>query len=82
MQVSEEKLKRVLANIFNIDIERIDDTTSVDTVSQWDSLKHLNLVLALEQGFNITLSTEQTVEILNYPLVKAVLSEHGIQFQA
>lgn len=82
MQVSEEKLKRVLANIFNIDIERIDDTTSVDTVSQWDSLKHLNLVLALEQEFNITLSTEQTVEILNYPLIKAVLSEHGIQFQA
>ena len=82
MQVSEEKLKRVLANIFNIDIEGIDDTTSVDTVSQWDSLKHLNLVLALEQEFNITLSTEQTVEILNYPLIKAVLSEHGIQFQA
>ena len=82
MQVSEEKLKRVLANIFNIDIEGIDDTTSVDTVSQWDSLKHLNLVLALEQEFNITLSTEQTVEILNYPLIKADLSEHGIQFQA
>ena len=82
MQVSEEKLKRVLANIFNIDIERIDDTTSVDTVSQWDSLKHLNLVLALEQEFNITLSTEQTVEILNYPLIKAVLGEHGIQFKA
>lgn len=81
MQVSEEKLKRVLANIFNINIDEIDDATSVDSVPQWDSLKHLNLVLALEHEFNITLSTEQTVEILNYPLIKAVLGEHGIQFK-
>ena len=81
MQVGEEKLKRVLANIFNINIDEIDDATSVDSVPQWDSLKHLNLVLALEHEFNITLSTEQTVEILNYPLIKAVLGEHGIQFK-
>ena len=81
MQVSEEKLKRVLANIFNINIDEIDDATSVDSVPQWDSLKHLNLVLALEHEFNITLSTEQTIEILNYPLIKAVLGEHGIQFK-
>ena len=81
MQVREEKLKRVLANIFNINIDEIDDATSVDSVPQWDSLKHLNLVLALEHEFNITLSTEQTVEILNYPLIKAVLGEHGIQFK-
>ena len=81
MQVSEKKLKRVLANIFNINIDEIDDATSVDSVPQWDSLKHLNLVLALEHEFNITLSTEQTIEILNYPLIKAVLGEHGIQFK-
>ena len=81
MQVGEEKLKRVLANIFNINIDEIDDATSVDSVPQWDSLKHLNLVLALEHEFNITLSTEQTIEILNYPLIKAVLGEHGIQFK-
>ena len=81
MQVREEKLKRVLANIFNINIDEIDDATSVDSVPQWDSLKHLNLVLALEHEFNITLSTEQTVEILNYSLIKAVLGEHGIQFK-
>jgi len=80
MQVSEEKLKQVLADIFNIEVETIDDTTSVDTVPQWDSLKHLNLVLALEQEFNITFTVEQTVEILNYPLIKAILGEHGIKF--
>lgn len=80
MQVSEERLKQVLVDILNIEIESISETTSVDTVKEWDSLKHLNLVLALEHHFNITLTVEQTVEILNYPLIKVVLGEHGIGF--
>ena len=80
MQVSEDQLKQVLADVFAIDVASVDDMTSVDTIKEWDSLKHLTLVLALEQRFNITLSVEQTVEILNYPLIKAVLGEHGIKF--
>ena len=80
MPVTEEKLKQVLADIFGIDAATIDQTTSVDTVEKWDSLNHLNLVLALEQQFNVTLTEEQTVEILNYPLIKVVLEEHGVSF--
>jgi acyl carrier protein len=80
MQFSEDALKGVLADVFGVDQSTIDDSTSVDTVKEWDSLKHLNLVLALEQKFNVTFSTEQTVEILNYPLIKMVLAEHGIKF--
>ncbi len=80
MPCSENNLKQVLADIFNIDVESINDTTSVDTVKEWDSLKHLNLVLALEEQYKITLTVEQTVEILNYPLIKVVLGEHGISF--
>ena len=80
LQVNEEKLKQVLADIFNIEVKTVGDTTSVDTVKEWDSLKHLNLILALEQEFSITFTVEQTVEILNYPLIKAILGEHGIKF--
>ena len=80
MRVSECKLKQVLANVFGIDVSTIDETTSVDTVAEWDSLKHLNLVLALEEKFNVTLTEEQTVQILSYPLIKVVLEEHGVDF--
>jgi len=78
---SEDKLKQVLANTFDIPVQQIDETTSVDTVKSWDSLKHLNLVLALEGEFDVTFTEEQTVEILSYPLVKAVLEEHQVVFE-
>jgi len=80
MKIGEDKLKQVLADVFGINVKTIDDTTSVDTVVEWDSLRHLNLVLALEQQFNIVLSGEQTVQILSYPLIKIVLEEHGVDF--
>jgi len=80
MPTMEEKLKNVLADVFKIDAQSIDENTSVDNVEKWESLTHLNLVLALEDSFNITFSEEQTVEILNYSLIKLVLQEHGVEF--
>jgi acyl carrier protein len=80
MQLGENSLKRVMADVFGIDASTIDETSSVDTIKEWDSLKHLNLVLTLESEFNVTLTEEQTVQILSYPLIKLVLSEHGIHF--
>lgn len=77
---NEQKLKNVLANVFNVDASKINDDSSVDTVENWDSLNHLKLVLALEQEFDISFSEEQTVEIMNFPLIKMTLGEHGIKF--
>ena len=64
-----ERLQRVMADVLKIEASEIGDDTSVDTVEEWDSLRHLNLVLALEQEFDISFTEEQTVEILNFPLI-------------
>ncbi len=80
MSDNENRLKSVIGDILKIDAGSIGDETSVDSVEAWDSLRHLNLVLAIEGEFGISLTEEQTVEILNYPLIKLVMAEHGIDF--
>jgi acyl carrier protein len=77
---NEQKLKQVLSDLFDIPVESVGDHTSPDTVPKWDSVCHLNLVLALEGAFDLSFTEEQSVEILSYPLIKAVLKEHGVQF--
>jgi len=81
MTGNEDRLKGVMADILKIDPATIGENTSVDTVEQWDSLNHLKLVLALEAEFDVSFTEEQTVEILNYPLIQIVLEEHGIAFK-
>lgn len=78
--MKEEVLKKVLGNVFNIAEDTVNEETSIDTVESWDSLKHLELVLALEAKFNISLTEEETTEILNYNLIKMTLEKHGITF--
>jgi acyl carrier protein len=80
MQANEEDLRKVLADVFGTEPSAISETASVDTIEQWDSLKHLNLVLALEERFSVTLTEEQSVQILSYPLIKIALEEQGVRF--
>jgi acyl carrier protein len=80
MQANEEKLRQVLADVLDLEVSEIGETASVDTIEKWDSLKHLNLVLALEEKFGVTLTEEQTVQILSYPLIKIALEEQGVRF--
>ena len=77
-----EALKVTLADVFGIEAGTIGDDTSVDTVESWDSLKHLSVVLALEERFGVSLTEEQTLEIMSFPLIISVLAEHGIEFPA
>lgn len=78
-QVKELRLKQVLANLFNLEIEQINGDTSIDTVENWDSLKQLKLVIALEEEFEIEFIEEEVIEIVSYPLIKETLKEHGIE---
>ena len=80
MNTNEQLLKNTLAIVFNVPALLIGEESSMDTLSQWDSVKHLNLVLAIEDAFNVSLTEEQSLEILSFPLIKVVLGEHGISF--
>lgn len=75
----EGKLKEVLARIFGVELEEITEDASPDTIVNWDSLRHMNLVMALEEAFKVEFTDDQIVEILSYKLIKIVLAEHGIE---
>jgi acyl carrier protein len=79
MQKQEQKLKEVLSRIFNVSLATITEDASPDTIENWDSLRHMNLVLALEEEFDVEFTDDQVVEILSYKLIKIVLQEHGIE---
>jgi acyl carrier protein len=80
MQFHQQQLKDVLARVFNVDVNSVTEDASPDTIENWDSLRHMNLVLALEEEFGVELTDDQVVEILSYKLIKIVLMEHGVEF--
>ena len=80
MTNNELRLKQVLANVFGEESESINDESSMDTIENWDSLKHLNLILALEEEFAVSLDEDESIIIISYPLIKTVLKDYDIVF--
>ena len=73
-------LKNTIAGVLGISPDDINDDSSMDNLHEWDSVKHLNLVLAIEEVFRVSMTEEQSLEMLSFPLIKLVLSEHNINF--
>jgi acyl carrier protein len=71
----ELRVKKVLSQVLNIPTEEITENTSPDTEKKWDSLGHMNLVIALEDEFGINFTEQQIIEMLNYPLILCVVKE-------
>ena len=71
----ESTLKTVMATVLGISADAIGDDTSMDTVESWDSIKHMNLVLAIEEEFGVSIPDEDAANITSYPLIRLVLAE-------
>ena len=71
----DEQVKRVMSNILGLPPEQIDENSSPDTIPKWDSLRHMNLILALEQEFFITVKDEDIPTMISYPLILLTVRE-------
>ncbi len=69
------KLKKVMSAVFEIPVESITDDASSDNIENWDSLRHLNLILAIEEEFNVTIPDEEVGNLVNYQLIKLVIND-------
>lgn len=72
---SEEKLKSVVAAVLGLDPALIGPQTSTDTVAAWDSLKHMQLVISIEESFGIVVPDEEVATLTSFPLLKLVVDE-------
>ncbi len=69
---------KVVSQVLNVSLDRINEDFSPDHAEEWDSLKHMNLILALEQEFQVQFTEEQIVEMLNVALIIETLKEAAV----
>ena len=69
------KVKCLVADSFEIPIERIGDDSSSQTIEQWDSVGHINLVMALEAEFGVSFAMEEIMRLHDVRAISKVLAE-------
>jgi len=63
-----------MSAVFEIPVESIADDASSDNIENWDSLRHLNLILALEEEFGVSIPDEEVGNLINYKLIKLIIN--------
>ncbi|MFZ1919704.1 MAG: acyl carrier protein [Terriglobales bacterium] len=58
-----DQIRSMASDLFGVPAERITATSSPETLENWDSVQHLNLVLALEEKFGLQLSPEEVEQM-------------------
>lgn len=60
-----ERLNEVFQDVFGDDDITVNDDTTAKDIEGWDSLRHITLLAAIEDEFDIEFSMGQTVKMKN-----------------
>ncbi|MBB6692212.1 acyl carrier protein [Cohnella xylanilytica] len=58
-------IKEIMAELLNCDVENA-ETIARDSCSEWDSFKHLELMLTIEEHFKIKFDIEQINKAIDF----------------
>jgi len=64
-----ERIKKVMAQIFGVAQSAIGDDASPGSIEQWDSLRHMNLIVGLEEEFDLRFPDECISEMVSFNLI-------------
>jgi acyl carrier protein len=70
-----DRVRTLMADIFSVSVDQLTAASSPDNIETWDSIQHLNLVMALEQEFGVQFSPEEIEQLLSAELIAALVEE-------
>lgn len=70
------RLNDVFRDVFDDESIVVTETTCSDDIENWDSLEHINLVMAVESEFGVKFTLEETMAMHNVgEMVDVILAE-------
>ena len=72
-------LYKIVSEVFEIEINEINDEHGPDDIEKWDSLGQLSLISSLESHYRTTFEIEEIFEIFTIADIKKLLTKRGIE---
>jgi acyl carrier protein len=68
----------IMAAAFGLPSDRIGGSASMETLSEWDSVSHLSLVIGLEEAFGISFDPDEVPVMTSLQAILETLRRHGV----
>jgi acyl carrier protein len=71
-------LRNILADILEISPDEVTPETGVGTVESWDSFRHLQAILAIEEEYGVQFDPQRIAELTTVALIQSELETKGV----
>lgn len=73
------RLEKILSKVLEVKQTDINDESSPDNISNWDSFNGLMLVSELENEFKISFTVDEVINVRTVGEIKKALMKHGVK---
>ena len=75
MAIDPDGVCEVIAATFEIPVEMVTKDSSSQTIEQWDSVAHINVVMALEEKYRVPFTMEEIAEMHDVQTICKVIDQ-------
>ena len=72
-------LEEVVSSVFGVEPQSLDEGSSPESVEGWDSMGHVNLVVALERTFNVSIDIDDMMEMVSVRKIREIMLAYGVR---
>ncbi|SDK52766.1 acyl carrier protein [Maridesulfovibrio ferrireducens] len=72
-----DKVKTVLSQMTGCPVDKIQKDTAIKSLEGWDSLKHIKIVLAIEEAFDTVFTGSEIEKLTDVKSILETLQQRG-----
>lgn len=75
-----QKLIHAFKEALGIESNLIKNNLTYQSIPEWDSISHMILISQLEEDFNVSLETDDVIDLSSFEKAREILTKHGVSF--
>ena len=75
-----EKLIAAFSDALTINADAVKDSLTYQSIPEWDSISHMVLISRIEEAFDVSIDTDDVIDMSSVGKAKEILKKYNIAF--
>tara|TARA_B110000971_G_C19732598_1_gene373763 strand:- start:282 stop:521 length:240 start_codon:yes stop_codon:yes gene_type:complete len=77
---NKKKYEKIFIKALSVDKSKFNEKIEYNEIPEWDSIGHMTLISELEEGFKITIETDDIIDFSSFKKGIEILKKYKIKF--
>ena len=77
---NKKKYEKIFIKALSVDKSKFSEKIEYNEIPEWDSIGHMTLISELEEGFKITIETDDIIDFSSFKKGIEILKKYKIKF--